>query len=119
MKKSVVILWFLGVLIAFSPASAAEHIVNVLSGKGSEMRFEPKALTIQRGDTVTWINQSAVYHNVRALKKDIPDGATQLKSPGLRKEGDQWSYTFDIKGHYSYFCVPHRAMGMTGTVTVE
>lgn len=110
------------ILISFSlPFSslAAEHTVKVMSGKSNEMRFVPQELIISSGDTVTWINEKNVYHNIRSLKKDTPEGAKPLKSPALRKKDDSWSYTFNITGKYDYFCVPHRAMGMVGSITVE
>lgn len=100
-------------------AYAKDHIVLAKAGKASEMRFEPAQLEISVGDTVTWINDSNVYHNVKSLQKDIPATAVSLKSPGLRKKGDKWSYTFAVTGKYDYFCVPHRAMGMVGTIIVK
>ena len=100
-------------------ASAAEHTVKILSGTTKEMRFDPQDIEVKVGDTVTWVNEKPVYHNVRALKKDIPEGAEPLKSPPIKKAGEKWSYTFEVAGKYDYFCVPHRAMGMVGSVTVS
>lgn len=107
------------VLSATSFATAKEHIVKVMSGKSNEMRFTPQDITINQGDTVKWINEKSVYHNIRSIKKGTPDGAETLKSPALRKENDSWSYTFNVTGRYDYFCVPHRSMGMIGSITVE
>ncbi len=98
-------------------AMAEDYIVKVLSGGGSDMRFEPKELSVKVGDTVTWVNDEDIYHNVKTLKKDLPEGAEPLKSPGLYKKGDEWTYIFKISGEYNYFCVPHRAMGMVGKIT--
>lgn len=102
-----------------TPAYSAEHIVYANAGKATEMRFAPQDIEIKAGDTVTWINNADMYHNVKALKKDIPADAEPFTSKGLAKKDDRWSHTFSISGKYNYFCVPHRSMGMIGSVTVS
>lgn len=119
LKNNVFLLSSVLLALGITPAQAKEHIVEARSGGASEMRFFPESLEVSLGDTVTWVNASNVYHNVKSLGKDIPKEAEPLKSPGLRKKGDKWSYTFNVPGEYKYFCVPHRAMGMVGQVIAK
>jgi len=107
-------------LIALSnPAFAEEYTVKMVTNIDAEQvyYFEPAELTIQPGDTVTWINVQEDMHN--AVADAGPKGAKLFESPMLEEEGASWSFTFDnIQGTYSYHCHPHAAMGMVGTIIV-
>ncbi|HLZ10163.1 MAG TPA: plastocyanin/azurin family copper-binding protein [Chloroflexota bacterium] len=89
-------------------------------------KFDPAAITISKGATVTWTNGSTMVHSVTddpakaAVKADaqLPDGATAWDS-GLLQPNATYSHTFDVAGTYKYFCVPHEALGMLGTITVQ
>ena len=74
------------------------------------IRFEPKIIKIKVGTTVTWTMDGVGYHNV------VWPG---FRSPFLNKQGESWSHKFDETGRITYFCEPHSAMGMTGTIIVE
>ena len=91
-------------LAASTPAIADEHIVNIVG-----LTFDPADLTIEVGDTVTWVNDGGV-HNV------VGDGFTSGPP-----SNDLWtySYTFHHGGDYPYVCEVHEDAGMVGTVTVE
>jgi plastocyanin len=91
-------------------------------------KFEPDAITIPKGGTVTWTNTSttAMVHSVTddpakaAVKTDaqLPAGA-QAWDSGLLQPNATFSHTFDVAGTYKYFCIPHESLGMLGTVTVQ
>jgi plastocyanin len=89
------------------------------------LKFEPAALTVARGATVTWRNTSSVEHTVTddpgmaANKADagLPPGA-QAWDSGTIAPGQNFQHTFDTPGTYHYFCIPHETAGMLGTVTV-
>jgi plastocyanin len=99
---------------------AKTHIVNVISDyKNVRMYFEPKTLTIQKGDTVKWINESDEKHNMMSYPDGIPEGAKHFESPYLNKKGESWSYTFTHVGTFEYHCLPHTLMGMRGSIIVE
>lgn len=34
-------------------------------------------------------------------------------------EGDEFEWTFEVPGEYTYFCIPHEAAGMVANLTVE
>ena len=89
-------------------------------------RFVPAAITVKKGTTVTWKNAGQTMpHNVvtdpnLAIDKahaKVPTGAQPFTSPMLTP-GQSWQHTFDVVGEYAYFCQPHEALGMLGTVTV-
>jgi len=71
-------------------------------------RFEPQAIRIEAGDTVTWTNDDNFTHTVRV------DGQDDHKVD----RGDSVSITFDKPGTYHYVCTLHRR-DMDGTVTVS
>jgi len=94
------------------------------------VRFSPDAVTIRKGQTVTWVNNSSMPHTatddpamnpVAAEHPEysvLPEGATAWDS-GILQPGESFSMTFDVAGEYTYFCLPHAASGMIGTITVE
>ncbi len=96
-----------------------EHIVTAVSDI-DEMRmyFEPRRLEIAVGDTVTWVNEEAIEHNMMSYPDGYPEGGEGFESPFLEKAGETWSHTFDQAGVYEYHCLPHMIMGMRGTVFV-
>ena len=110
------------VLFAFTPiAHAAVFIVNV---GGSTLTFIPQTVTINPGDTVTFINRGGTHNAV------ADDGSFRcaLGCDGDGHNGNghassaNWtaSVTFDKPGTVGYFCEIHGApgMGMYGTIIV-
>ena len=71
-------------------------------------KFEPKAIRIQAGDTVTWTNDDNFTHTVKV------DGQEDHEVD----RGDSVSITFAKPGTYHYVCTLHRR-DMDGTVTVS
>jgi len=108
----------------------ADHIVNVQA-----VAFEPEELTIQQGDTVAWKHAAGEPHNVVAYEGEIPEDAEYWASGGFENEeaaregweegkgavqsGQSYVHTFEATGTHEYFCVPHEAAGMVGSITVE
>jgi plastocyanin len=107
--------------LSAAPASAASH--NVVMGGAKGLVFEPSALTIASGDTVTFEVGQLPPHNV--IFESVPGGdkalAAALSHKGL--EGSGASLTVDFAGapagEYTYFCLPHRGAGMVGKITVQ
>jgi plastocyanin len=87
--------------------------------------FQPGTLTVARGATVTWVNTGTVPHTVtddpsKAAKPTdavLPSGAQPWDS-GNVAGGATYSHTFDVAGQYTYFCIPHEALGMVARITV-
>ena len=82
------------------------------------MSFQPKILVVQPGDTVTWVNEIEMDHNVMTYPDGFPKGAEGFESPYLTQSGETWSHTFSVEGTYEYHCLPHLIMGMHATVIV-
>ena len=68
--------------------------------------YDPKDVTVSRGDTVSWTNQGEKKHDVTS------DG---FESETL-EAGDGYSFTFTESGTFDYLCGIHPKM--KGTVTV-
>ena len=111
MKKLLTTAAILGMATFSQAALAEEYTVKMITDlDAGKYYFEPKELTIQSGDTVTWVNAAEDMHN--AVSDNIPKGAEGFESPMLEKEGEGWSHTFKTSGTYSYHCHPHAAMNM-------
>lgn len=90
------------------------------------IQFQPDTLRIRAGQTVEWRNRSKLTHTVTADPEKaadpadvrLPEGAKTFDS-GALPPGDTYRRTFEVPGTYGYFCVPHEAAGMTGTIVVE
>jgi len=100
--------------------------------------FDPDQLTISVDETVVWETVGSVGHSVTAYEDEIPDGADYFASGGFDTEqaardayapgdtdagdvpaGESYEHTFETAGTYEYFCIPHEASGMLGTIQVE
>lgn len=77
------------------------------------LTFSPANVTIAPGTTIRWRSQSNMLHTV------TPDGHDEWDEVSLDASGQIFHHTFDAEGVFDYFCFPHVAQGMTGTVTVE
>ncbi|HEU4556641.1 MAG TPA: plastocyanin/azurin family copper-binding protein [Longimicrobium sp.] len=78
-------------------------------------RFSPEDVTISPGTTVRWIADTG-GHTV------TPDNAGQTGawvSASLNAAGVTFQHTFNAAGDFNYHCIPHQALGMTGTVHVQ
>src|SRR5436309_1235153 len=59
------------ILVALPSARAATFTVNMLSGPN---RFSPALLTVNVGDTVTWVNQSFIGHDTVSGTNGVASG---------------------------------------------
>ena len=73
-------------------------------------RFEPEAIRIEAGTTVTWTNEDDFPHNVHLL-----DGSDRTQDLPV---GESASITFDESGEIDYECSLHPQQ-MQGSVIVE
>ncbi len=104
------------------------------SGKPDQKdQYDPSPLTIKVGDTVKWINYSGGPHNVAFYPDSIPAGAAAVLNAAMPNRMAslsgplitdslgtyQVSFANAPPGTYKYFCLPHEALGMKGTLIVE
>ena len=72
----------------------------------SGFAFNPKTLTINKGDTVTWTNTDSAGHNIKS------DSGNVINSP-LLGTGQMYSQTFTSTGTFAYHCGVHPSMKAT------
>jgi plastocyanin len=108
------LLKFFLVVIVFGATSADAANFTV---KMTGFQFSPKDLTVNVGDTVTWVNQDPTFHDTTSGVGRVPSGV--WKSP-LLGNGGSFSFTFNVApGTYPYYCTPHVfTFNMVGSVTV-
>lgn len=98
--------------------------VEILMTPG--LTFDPATVQIEAGQTVVWRNTSTFVHTSTAnasLASDpshvqLPAGAQPWDS-GNVPAGGEYRRTLDVRGTYRYFCRPHEAQEMIGTIVVS
>jgi plastocyanin len=115
MKRTFVAL--VGLSLALVPAIALSATQSVGANASSWTR--PR-VTIQRGDTVKWTNNSVQTHTFRAY------GGNWSKTGILAPQGDPITHRFRAVGTYKYRCTEHSTKftgepceGMCGVVRVK
>lgn len=80
-----------------------------------DFAFQSDNITIDEGTTVRWRNTTNTQHTV------TPDGHSEWSEHVFSSgnQGATFEHTFDSAGEFPYFCSPHQAQGMVGTVTVQ
>lgn len=89
---------------AASSAGEAEEAVTI-----DNFTFNPPALTVSPGATVTWINKDDIPHTIASTTR-------AFRSKALDTD-DRFSFTFATPGVYEYFCSLHPHM--KGTIIVR
>ena len=74
-----------------------------------DFSFSPGTITVNVGDTVTWVNDGPTPHSATSS-----NGAFDT---GIFPAGQSRSHTFNEAGTFSYICTPHP--NMRGTVVVQ
>ncbi len=119
MKQQVVAMTVVALAMMTSSAFAKEYTIKEVSDPAGKRPYyyAPEKLTIQPGDTVTFVNAQDDMHDVMFVA--VPKGVDEMiMSKMHEKEGDKFSYTFTVPGTYEYHCHPHEALGMKGTLIV-
>jgi len=108
---------------ANGPAAAAPDATVRMT---DQLAFAPREVRIPVGGVVEWHNDSVLVHTATAdpaqaarpeASVALPEGAEPFDS-GLLDPGARWRHRFEEPGRYRYFCIPHEAAGMVGTVVV-
>lgn len=97
-------------LVGCAPAAAADPVATNHVNLPPSYKFEPAAITVPDGTTVTWTNNDNFTHNVRLLD----DGGQVLDLP----PGASVSFTFSGPGEHRYDCSFH-PNDMSGVVVVS
>jgi plastocyanin len=111
-------------------ATGATHDVDMVMD-GTQPKFVPADLTVKSGDVIRFHNKSGGPHSVNFWADSIPANATSAititpATDALNSELDNEpdgiiTVTFKNApaGSYKIYCMPHLALGMKGTITVQ
>jgi plastocyanin len=70
--------------------------------------FKPAELTVSPGTTVTWVNKDEAPHTATSIDRKFNSGGMDTD--------DKYSFVFNDKGDFPYFCALHPQMKATITV---
>ncbi len=97
-------------LLAFAATSGSALAGDTVKVTIDNFSFNPQTVTVKPGDTINWINQDDIPHNVR----EATAGTFKCK---VMDTGEDCNVPFQQPGEYKYFCALHPHM--TGTVIVK
>ncbi|WP_458189156.1 DUF5059 domain-containing protein [Haladaptatus sp. NG-WS-4] len=108
----------------------ADHVVEMKA-----VSFAPEKLSVKKGDTVAWKHVGGEAHSVTAREGKLPTDANYWasgdfdsekaatdgweKGKGAVQSGQSFVHTFETKGTFEYYCIPHESADMTGRIVVE
>ena len=113
MKTFIQTLWVMLIAsaIIFMPQFA--YAAEITMGSDGNLVFAPNELSINAGESVTFVNGDLPPHNVVII--DHPE----LSHPDLMfLGGEEIQITFDEAGDYEFQCEPHAGAGMKGVIHV-
>jgi len=121
--------------LASGVASAqATHVVRLVANPANEVyRFEPADVVARPGDALVFHVVSGAPHSVvyeveglspgvrGAFNSAMPNRSGDLSSPLLTASGGEYKMTVPQvpPGTYPFYCLPHRAYDMRGTLTIK
>lgn len=117
---------------AAAPAGTGTVHVIDMTLNGANGVYSPSSVTIKVGDIVRFVNKEGGPHNISFWPDSQPAGgkeflATAMKDQMAPLESQlevEQGKTYDISfagapvGTYRFYCLPHLAMGMHGSITV-
>jgi plastocyanin len=116
---------------AATAATGATHEVQMIQEGPNSFKFVPAEITIKAGDAVTFKGVSGVGHDIAFYPDSIPPGAADVLNKNITDKPqdlataivpDGQSVTVSFAGApagtYKFYCIPHMAMNMKGTITV-
>lgn len=109
---------FVVALAALAPAAAALAGGTVHEITQVNFTWSPDVVTVSPGDTVRWI-RTASAHTVTSGSSCTPDGLWfDVPLNGVTPIFE-WVVPSGTPSEIPFFCTPHCAFGMTGTIIVE
>ncbi|MEM9219318.1 MAG: plastocyanin/azurin family copper-binding protein [Cyanobacteria bacterium P01_F01_bin.150] len=105
--------------VSDEPIVLTGNEIIVTMGDGGELLYDPEELSVNVGDTVVWDNMSGAHDVVFRKVPEGVDVESISRTTLARDAGPAHSVTFEAPGDYSYYCTPHKELGMTGKITVS
>jgi hypothetical protein len=95
----------ISLMVLCLPSLAETNYVSI-----KDSAFIPDQLAILPGDTVTWTQDDSTEHSVTSPQ--------QIFNSASLPPGEVFSFTFNDKGEFPYYCVFHGASSMSGVISV-
>ena len=94
--------------------AAQAYAADIQMGYEGNLVFEPNEVTVNAGETVTFINNALPPHNI------IVDGRADLSRESLMfSPGETQEIVFADTGDFNFKCAPHEGAGMKGVIHVQ
>ena len=120
-------------LAQLGAAQATHEIRMEADERRGEYRFSPAEISAKPGDVLVFRTVSGAPHSVvfeagglgdrahEALNAAMPRRSADLSSPLLTRDGTEYRVTVPSlpRGSYQFFCLPHRAYDMRGTLKIN
>jgi len=106
------ILFAIRVLLSSNICFSVTHTVS-----NSGTSFSPGTLTINLGDTVNFVLAS--IHDAREVNQATWNANQNTSNGGFQTPFGGGTVVLQTTGIHYYVCVPHAAVGMKGTITVN
>ncbi len=90
-------------------SAGANMSISMTCLPGPGCRFDPPAVTVFSGTTVTWTGADGLHTST---------SNSGLWDSGVLLSGQSYPRLFDTPGVFPYNCTLHSLFGMTGTITV-
>lgn len=101
-------LFLVGLAFFFNSCSFSAQKPKLHTVEIRDMKFVPDDLTIQKGDTVRWVNRDIMAH-------DVTEEGNTSNTSSLIPSGESWET--EITSTFQYYCSIH--MVMKGQVKVD
>ena len=94
--------------------AAQAYAAEIQMGYEGNLVFEPNEVTVNAGETVTFVNNALPPHNI------IVDGRADLSRESLMfSPGETQEIVFADAGDFNFKCAPHEDAGMKGVIHVK
>jgi len=108
MKKYLILLLFNIIVFSSCKNNTTNNIPKTHTIEIKQMRFQPAELIVQKGDTVIWLNNDIVDH-------DVTEESSKAWTSSLIPPGKSWRSV--VNQNADYYCSIH--VVMKGKIRVE
>jgi plastocyanin len=113
-------------------AGGTVHEIQMVTEGANTFKFVPENTVIKAGDQVVFKGVSGIAHDVAFVEDSIPPGAKAVLTAAVTggpqdmattmiNDGQSATVSFAgaPAGVYHFYCIPHMAMNMRGSITVQ
>ena len=107
-NRSRLYIYLIFILFVAARCSSTPQKPKVLTVEIKDMKFVPKNITVNKGDTIVWINRDLVVH-------DVTEETSKAWTSGPIIAGGSWKMAIAEKANY--YCSIH--VVMKGKIELE